>query len=243
MKGKIFTLIELLIVISVIAILIGILLPVLNSARGKAKQTFCSSNSRQIQIAYASYSMANDDILLITAARPARRKAPNRGFESPAGAVWIWYLKDELNMPDLNADGGSWSAIPVKYQKKVFTCPGSQQAATCLAYSNYSMPTYGVGGEIAYDGNVPMKATDLRSPSRKVSFLEAMDNAYLKPEIPKSSFYQNVPESIDYTRHNRAVNTTMFDGHTESWNDARYRTASTPVWYRSAELGFDSFQP
>lgn len=243
MKGKNFTLIELLIVISVVAILIGILLPVLNSARGKAKQAFCVSNSRQIQIAYASYSMAHDDILLVTRAHPESATAPNRGFDSPEGAVWIWYLKDELNMPDLKADGGSWSAIPVKYQKKVFTCPGSQQAATCLFYSNYSMPSYGVGGEIAYSGKPPMKTTDLRSPSRKVSFSEAMDNAYFKPEIPKFSFYQNTPESLDYTRHNRAVTMTMFDGHTESWSDARYRMAITPRWFTSAELGYDSFQP
>ncbi len=89
-----FTLVELLVVISIIALLISILLPSLRNAREQGKQVMCMNNMRQMGVAMLSYAMENLEHIPSSSCPLAEMD-----IENPEDYYWLSILQKHSGQP------------------------------------------------------------------------------------------------------------------------------------------------
>ncbi len=106
-----FTLIELLTVIAIIAVLAGLIFPVFLTARGKARETVCFSNLRQVGLSVSMYAQDNDG-LYPYALDPADRYTP---------IIWSAFPSFQHDIPTI---GMVHEVLqPYAKSKEIFHCP------------------------------------------------------------------------------------------------------------------------
>jgi prepilin-type N-terminal cleavage/methylation domain-containing protein/prepilin-type processing-associated H-X9-DG protein len=118
-----FTLIELLVVVGIIAILIGILLPVLGRAREQSRRTACLSNLRTLGQAMIMYANANRDRL--------PNGNPAGGVDPPdlAGEVLVALNRDYVRAPATFHCPGDNDPIPAKIETGDYILPDSARVS------------------------------------------------------------------------------------------------------------------
>lgn len=123
-KRKIFTLLELLIVIAIIAILAALLLPALQSARKKAHSASCTSNVKQQYVAMLGYTSDFDDIW------PGAMLTSNLRWY---GCVAFYAgMTSGMTLNEWNAVQYATDKSPGRY--KILRCPGDSSTASNGSY-------------------------------------------------------------------------------------------------------------
>ena len=176
---KAFTLVELLVVIGIIAILVGVLLPALSSARKSAQSAACASNLRQITLAAIAYAQENRGYW-----PPAHLH-----FSSAPMNLHRWHGTRATTAQPFNFDGSALKrflqAKAIK-QCPAFDATGAGFEAGCGAYG-YNDHYLGSSSEdpraatmplgpAAFDaqfGDVPAKQNQVRRPAEKIAFADA----------------------------------------------------------------------
>jgi prepilin-type N-terminal cleavage/methylation domain-containing protein/prepilin-type processing-associated H-X9-DG protein len=135
-----FTLVELLVVISIIGILMSMLLPAVQSAREAARRAQCQSNLHQIGIALHSFESANRRFPSAYIRTTAKQSGsdngisyPDAGWNGPSGWAWGVFLLPFLEQgnsvaSNLNMSLSCWdpaNASIVKTKLPIFLCPSA----------------------------------------------------------------------------------------------------------------------
>jgi prepilin-type N-terminal cleavage/methylation domain-containing protein len=111
---KAFTLVELLVVISIIALLLAVLMPALSSARERARQVVCASNLHSLHLSFNLYDQElgrlppgdwGQTTVMINAA--AARTILRKSYSVPAGSV-LCPSSDKQSLAKWKANAFDW---------------------------------------------------------------------------------------------------------------------------------------
>jgi prepilin-type N-terminal cleavage/methylation domain-containing protein/prepilin-type processing-associated H-X9-DG protein len=178
-----FTLVELLVVITIIGILIGLLLPAVQAAREAARQTQCANNLKQIGLGLHNYVSANG-------AFPSGCRSQREGEN-----VWVWgFAWGVPILPFIE-----YNTLYDSLDKVGDKCPGG--------YDNVGL-IYNFPGGNTYNGRLlaGLGLPFLRCPSSSVpQFVLEGSLVAGSPLGVSSSDYVGISGAID-SRHPVAVN-------------------------------------
>jgi prepilin-type processing-associated H-X9-DG protein/prepilin-type N-terminal cleavage/methylation domain-containing protein len=214
-KVRAFTLVEILVVVSILGLLAGLGIPAINGALKKGKSAACLSNLRQIGTAVLAYAAENNGCF------------PEAGFgSSPA---WPTNL-------------AAFMSVDAKKKKSVFVCPGCEKPVLDAADSEVAI-TYGVhGGLMRRDAPATNRLVMVARPSQVILVADMCQNPGNKGWSPYT--IENPPVIVSQTagrgstdlnapistatdhdngenawiryRHDGKANVVMCDGHAES---------------------------
>jgi len=253
-----FTLIEMLVVISVIAILMAILMPSLSRARSQAMSVVCSSNLRQLVLANVGYATENGG-----------------SFVPGASDIWDnsghhrWHgVRDDLNeafdakrgpLAEYLADGkvkecpGAIDLVKSKQWNVSFEkgCGGYGYNMTYLG-SRLWQEGYHYGQKESYEQTTRM--SEVAKPFATLMFADcafyqhgkyAIEYSFAEPRFWVSGgrvWTSSMPSPSIHFRHKGRANVGWADGHVESrlmWDF----TGGNDFYEKCAEMNLGWFDP
>lgn len=219
MKGKrvSFTILELLLVVSIIMILSSILLPSLNKAKQKSNQINCLNNLRGLASAGNLYAQDYDNYF--TYSDTVTGKSPLN--------LWCAQLIPYLNMPD-NPD------MPLYRKSSVFICQESTKLWPLRHYPATWDFTYGQNGFLRPDVDwCTPKMTAVKKPGDTVFWADQGTNGVtlIGGSYPGYYYVYRVSGSMSpFATHFGGANLVFIDTHAAFYKNSQIPAATAPMW-------------
>jgi len=213
-----FTLVELLVVISIIALLLGILLPALQKAREQTQRIICMSKLRNFSTAHKLYQAETNKYLPHTSYEPYTPWYNNDYFRKALG------LREATDEEKTRRPIGEIQEWQPNMPRK-FICPSATYALTHGENGLYAVDrSYGVNIDGDYYakkqgvGNLSDKESWVKQPSTKLFMADALDwwisyyfcHKYLEYGENYVGFKTY---GMTAFRHNDGLNVMYWDGH------------------------------
>ena len=224
-KRKNFTLIELLVVIAVIAILAGMLLPALGSAKNKGIGASCLSRLKQIGTADAMYA-ADFDFYAPIKVSMMKTDGPT-WFGKGVKSGTFDYTQDGYLTPYIKKAGLDQTAQS-QISSNIFFCPDPwiQDYMSKGGYKADSAPPGGYGANNSIHGwelgmgrpgskSTLVRPGKLKKPSSIVSYGDAAGKAMSSTPLSEANFkpLHTIDECNTHFRHGKTANIAWADGH------------------------------
>ena len=218
-KTKVFTLIELLIVIAIIAILAAMLLPALNQVRSKARSISCLNHNRQISQSMMGYQMDFNDYFIFWGTSTSDSWAWNlhkydylknsRLYLCPDLPPDFAYRDDFIKTPETN-----WTYAWISYG---YNYLGIGSNYYCGGNNDYNDPPSGIKGSVLKNASAIILLADSR-------YTASINRGYFRI----SDSWNNDGNSQIHTRHNGSANIVWADGHATGETNAMRRFQVAP---------------
>jgi len=236
MRNRAFTLVELLVVISVIAVLMAIMMPVLAGARQQGKTITCLNRLRQLGLASQVYVNNNDGFYPV---------AYSYKLTYPVYISYAWDFTTIRNWDTLELKtipGLLWERQTIE---KVQQCPSFKGNSNTLAdpYTGYNYNTSFIGHDQSETCPNPASADMVRKPDQCALFGDGQwrDGANKFMRSPWQSECDTFPFRFAGTqgyRHRGKTNVAYCDGHASTVSKCYKNTEEAQIPEIAKGTGF-----
>ena len=214
-----FTLVELLVVIGIIALLISILLPSLNSARRTAKSVACLSNMRQIGLGFIGYTLENNGRMPFGEVGATFKGKP---YDTDGnGTDWPILISGYLGVTDKSTWTGNAEVTPA------FLCPAGQETSE-TARTHYT----------AHPALVPSLYYS-KDPMASNPPTSSNPEPYKLPSVRNSSGVAMAWDGVqDMSPTSFRIGGAAFSGTRLIWKDLADAEVGYNTWWKSCNIDY-----